>query len=100
MDASGGEEGVGEYATYFLTPSALVSLDCAAVSPGPRQGLIWRTSRKGSKMERRLWVSREGGGKGNSGDTVPSVEVKCGLSPNSPAAKKLDHRTIHKVLLL
>ena len=51
-------------------------------------------------MERSLWVSREGGGEGNSGDTVHSVEGKGGLSPNSPAAKKLGHRTIYKVLML
>ena len=62
--------------------------------------MLWRTSRKGSRVERSLWVSREGGGEGNSGDAVHSVEGKGGLSPNSPAAKKLGHRTIYKVLLL
>ena len=80
--------------------SVSVSLGWAAVSPGPRQWLLWRTSRKGSRVERSLWMSREGGGEGNSGDIVHSVEGKGGLSPNSPASEKLGHRTIHKVLLL
>ena len=40
-------------------------------------------------MEGRPWVTREGGGEGDGGDTVYGVEGKCGLIPNSPAAKVL-----------
>ena len=31
-------------------------------------------------MEGRLWVTSEGGGEGDSGDTIHSVEDKVGLS--------------------
>ena len=40
-------------------------------------------------------MSREGGGEGDGGDTALRVEGKGGLSPMSPAAKELGHRTIH-----
>ena len=43
------------------------------------------------RVKGRLWVSREGGGERDSGDTVHSVKGKGGLSPNSPAAKELSH---------
>ena len=75
--------------------SVSLPLGWAAVSPWPRPGVLGRISRKGRRVEGSLWVSREGGGEGNAGDTAHSVKGKGGLSPNSPAAKKLGHRTIH-----
>ena len=53
----------------------------------------WRGSRRPSRMrcrmKGRLWVSREGGGEGDGGDTVYSVKSEVGLSSHSPAAKEL-----------
>ena len=43
------------------------------------------------RVKGRLWVSREGGGERDSGDTVYSVKGKVGLSAYSPAAKELSH---------
>ena len=43
------------------------------------------------RMEGSLWMSREGGGERDSGDTIQCVEGEGGLSPNSPAAKELSH---------
>ena len=51
--------------------------------------------RRRGRMEGRLWVSREGGGEGDGGDTVHSVKCKVCLSSDSPTAKELGHRTIH-----
>ena len=36
-------------------------------------------------------MSREGGGEGNGGDTIHSVEGKVSLPSDSPAAKELGH---------
>ena len=45
------------------------------MTPGPMLRL-GRTGRKGRRVERSLWVSREGGGEGNGGDIVLRVEGK------------------------
>ena len=60
------------------------------MTPGPMLRL-GRTGRKGRRVERSLWVSREGGGEGNGGDTIHSVEGKVSLPSDSPAAKELGH---------
>ena len=57
--------------------------------------MLGRSSRKGRRVEGSLWVSREGGGEGDGGDTALCVEGKGGLAPESPAAKKLGNRTVH-----
>ena len=49
------------------------------------------TSRMRWRVKGRLWVSREGGGERDSGDTVYSVKGKVGLFPYSPAAEELSH---------
>jgi hypothetical protein len=75
----------------------LLPLGWAAVLPGLRlrpEGL-GRTSRKGRRLEGSLWVSREGGGERDGGDTALCVKGKGGLSSKSPAAEKLGHRTVH-----
>ena len=36
-------------------------------------------------------MSREGGGEGNGGDTIQSVEGKVSLPSDSPAAKEFGH---------
>ena len=60
------------------------------MTPGPMLRL-GRTGRKGRRVERSLWVSREGGGEGNGGDTIHSVEGEVSLPSDSPAAKELGH---------
>ena len=76
----------GEQLIVGLAPSGLADVVAGADAEA---GVLGRTSRKGRRVQGSLWVSKEGGGDGNSCDTVHGVEGKGGLPPTAHQPRNL-----------